>query len=347
MTRPLRQVIALAPPDRRLAVATVAAGAVALLAGSALLALSGALISKAALRPPVLALSVLIVTVRAVGLTRAAARYGERLASHDLAFRALARVRSAFFARLVDLRPGAGQGDLLSRFVGDVDQLQALYLRALAPPVTAALTAAVTVAAAAVMLPSAAAVLAAGLLAAGVLVPWLVAALARRAARRQAAARAALSAEVLELARHADELAAAGRSEDRIERVAAADRALRRIAVRDALAGSVGSGLATLAQGLTVVGVLAVAVPAVGATLDAILLAALAFLSLAAFEATAPLAPAAQQLAACGSAAARLMSVLNAPPEAGLASAPSAAPLAPPAAPLGARLAWARSRSRP
>src|SRR4051794_37701336 len=105
MTRAERQalgdVIAIAPPDRRLATATVLCGAVALLAGAALLALSGALISKAALRPPVLALSVLIVSVRAVGLVRATARYGERLASHDLALRALGRLRSAFFARLV------------------------------------------------------------------------------------------------------------------------------------------------------------------------------------------------------------------------------------------------------
>ncbi|HEY6891617.1 MAG TPA: hypothetical protein VI300_27680, partial [Solirubrobacter sp.] len=191
--RAIGDVIAIAPPDRRLATATVVCGAVALLAGAALLALSGALISKAALRPPVLALSVLIVSVRAVGLIRAIARYGERLASHDLALRALGRLRTAFFARLVASGTRAAHGDLLSRFVGDVDQLQALYLRALAPPATAALASAVTVAAAAVILPAAGAALALGLLIAGVLVPWLVAAVARRAARRQADARAVLS----------------------------------------------------------------------------------------------------------------------------------------------------------
>jgi ATP-binding cassette subfamily C protein CydC/ATP-binding cassette subfamily C protein CydCD len=316
--RALAGVVAIAPPDRRLAAATLATGTVALLAGVALLALSGALISKAALRPPVLALSVLIVLVRATGLVRALARYGERLASHDLAFRALARLRSAFFARLVGLDARAADGDLLSRFVGDVDQLQALYLRALGPPAVAAITSAVTVLAAAVLLPAAALALALGLLAAGVLVPLAVAALARRAAERQAAARAHLSSEVLELVRHAPELAVAGRGADRLGRVAAADEVLRRIAVRDAIAGAAGSGLGTLVQGLTLVAVLAVAVPAAGHALDAILLAALAFLTLAAFEATAPLGAAAQQLAACGAAAERVTAVLDRPPAAAL-----------------------------
>ncbi len=325
--RALGRVIAIAPPDRRLAAFTVAAGAGAVLAGAALLALSGALISKAALRPPVLSLSVLIVSVRAVGLTRALARYGERLASHDLALRALGRLRSAFFARLVPLGTRAAHGDLLSRFVGDVDQLQDLYLRALGPPVTAALTAAVTVATAAVLLPAAAAVLAAGLLAAGVLVPLAVSALARRAARRQAAARAALSDEVLELARYAPELAAAGRAGDRIARVERADRDLRALAVRDGLAGAAAAALGTLAQGAAVVGTLIVAIPAVhGGRLDAILLAALVFLTMAAFEGMAPLAAAAQQLSTCAGAAARLTAVLDAgaPLRDGTAALPAA-----------------------
>ncbi len=315
--RALRRVIAIAPPDRRLAAATVACGAVAVLAGIALLGLSGALISKASLRPPVLSLSVLIVTVRAAGLLRALARYGERLASHDLALRALGQVRSAFFRRLVPLVPAglrAGHGDLLARFVADVDQLQALYLRALGPPATAVLTGAVAIAAAFALLPAAAAVLAAGLIAAGAGVPLVVGRLARRASRRQAAARACLTAEILEIARHGDELAVLGRGADRAARAGAADAALRRIALSDAVAGAAATGLSSLAQGAAVLGTLVVATPAVhGGRLDAILLAALVFVALAAFEATAPLPAAAQQLGACADASTRLAAVLDAP----------------------------------
>ncbi len=54
----------------------------------------------------------------------------------------LADLRVRFFARLVPLVPeglrGLRGGDVLSRFVADVDSLQDLYLRALGPPLIAA-----------------------------------------------------------------------------------------------------------------------------------------------------------------------------------------------------------------
>ena len=311
----LRRVVAIAPPHRRLLGLTLLAGTVAAVAAAALLATSGALISKASLRPPVLSLSVLIVSVRAFGLTRAGARYAERLCSHDLALRALGRLRSAFFARLVP-HAGAGTGrggaELLARFVGDVDQLQDVYLRGFTPPLIAAGTALVTVAAAAVVLPAAGVVLVCGLLAGGVAVPLLTARVARRAGRRQAAARAALTAEVLELSAHAAELAVLGRAPERLARVEAADAALRRLARRDALAGALATGAGALAQGAAVMGTLLVAVPAVGTgRVDGILLAALVFLTMASFEVTEPLSLAAQQVGAAAGAARRVAAVLD------------------------------------
>ena len=312
----LRDVVAIAPPSRRLALVTVAAGGGAVLAAVALLALSGELISRAALQPPVLSLTVLIVAVRAVGFVRAGLRYAERLASHDLALRALARLRGAFCRALVPLVPSglrAGRGDLLSRLVQDVDTLQQLYVRALGPPAIAALTGLLVVFAAWLVLPAAALVLAVGLLLAGTAVPLVTARAARRAGRRQGAARARLTAEILEAAEGAAELAACGRAGDRIARVRAADAALGRLAVRDALAGALASGLGAAVQGATVVGVLAVAIPAVhSGALDGVLLAALAFLALASFEAVAPLSLAATHAAGCAGAAARLTGVLGA-----------------------------------
>lgn len=314
--RAVRDVVAIAPPSRRLALIAVAAGSGAVLAAVALLALSGALISKAALQPPILSLTVLIVLVRATGLVRALLRYAERLASHDLALRALARLRERFFGALVPLVPAGlrtGRADLLSRFVQDVDTLQQLYVRALGPPAIAALTGLLVVFAAWLVLPAAALVLAAGLLLGGIAVPVLTARVARRAGRRQAAGRARLGAEILEAAEGSAELAACGRAGDRIARVAAADRALARLALRDAFAGALASGLGALVQGATVVGVLLVSIPAVDSgALDGILLAALAFLALASFEAVAPLSLAATHAASCASAATRLTPVLGA-----------------------------------
>lgn len=327
----LRRVIALAPPDRRLAALTLLAATIALLAAIAMLAFSGALISKAALRPPVLTLSVLIVTVRAVGLTRAIARYGERLASHDLAFRALGRLRGAFYARLAPLVPAGlpgGRAQLLSRFVDDVDQLQHLYLRALAPPAAALLTAVATVLAATVLLPAAAAILLVALLLAGIGLPVATAAIVHRASRRQARARERLTAEILELSRDAAELAVLGQSDARVARVQAAGRELQALARRDAVAAALVAGAAHALQGAAILGTLLVAIPAVGTgTLDGVLLAALVFLTLASFEATAPLSLAAQQLGACAAAATRVVEVIDAPVT--LRDLPAPAPLPP------------------
>ena len=296
--------------------AALAAGAV--LAGVGLLATSGYLISRAAQRPDIMALGVAIAAVRALAIARAALRYGERLVSHDLAFRTLADLRRRFFARLVPLvpggLPGVGRADLLSRFVADVDRLQDLYLRAIAPVAVALVAGGASVLIAFLMAPAAGAVLAAGLLAGGIAVPWLTRAAARAAGRRQAAGRAALTTTVVEAAGGAAEIAMAGREHDWIERADRQGERLARIQRRDALAGGLAGGLLTAVTGLTAAGVALVAIPAVRHDqLAGVLLAAVILLSMASFEAVRPLAAAAAGIDACAAAAGRIEDVLDAP----------------------------------
>ena len=199
----------------------LALGALALLFAVALMTTAGYLISRAAEEPQVLELSAAIVAVRFFGIARPVTRYLERLASHDLALRALGQVRARFYDRIEPLAPAQlgtfRRGDLLRRMVGDIEALQGLYLRALAPPATAAVVAVVCVAVAAVMLPLAGAVLAGGLLVAGVLVPLLAALLAGRVGARQAALRGALTADLVEALHGSAELAAYGREDETIE----------------------------------------------------------------------------------------------------------------------------------
>ena len=137
----LRRLLALAGMPARRVGLSVLLGALAVGFGVALMATAGYLISRAAEHPPILSLTVTIVLVRFFGLARPIARYLERLASHDLALRALARIRARFYARIEPLAPaelGAfRRGDLLSRMVGDVDTLQGLYLRGVGPPLVA------------------------------------------------------------------------------------------------------------------------------------------------------------------------------------------------------------------
>jgi thiol reductant ABC exporter CydC subunit len=302
MTQTLLRLIRLAGVGRGRVALAVVLGTLTVVFGVGLMATAGYLISRAAERPPILALTTAIVVVRFFGLARPIARYLERLASHDLALRSLARVRRRVYDRIEPLAPaqleGYRSGELLERMVGDVDTLQGLYLRCLGPPLVAALTGAVCVGVTAAISPSAAAILAAGLLVGGLAVPALAGGLGRAAGRRSAA-RATLTAELVELLRGAPELVAFGREADTVDRIRRADRELVRLARRDAVAAGIADSLAILVAGATTIGVLAAAVAAHDAgRLDRVLVAALALLALAAFESVTPLSQAARELAA-------------------------------------------------
>ncbi|MGE5635802.1 MAG: thiol reductant ABC exporter subunit CydC [Nocardioidaceae bacterium] len=313
--RALRCVLTLTGPLRARLSLTVALGAAAIVAALALLAVSGTLISRAALRPEVLALMPLIVATRVLSMARAGFRYGERLASHDLALRALARLRVRLYERLAPLVPGSRAGDALTRLVGDVETLQDLYLRAIAPPLVAAAVLAAACGFMAIVLPLAALVLAAGLLAGGVLVPAATVTLSRRSGLREAPARGRLVNELVEVVHAAPELAVAGRTADAAERIHAADRALLAVEGRDARLQGVATALGGALQGLTLVAVLAIGADAVAAgALDGILLAAVVLVAFGAFEAVIPLGEAARRLAACAGAAGRVEEVVRAVP---------------------------------
>ncbi|MGD0197350.1 MAG: thiol reductant ABC exporter subunit CydC [Solirubrobacteraceae bacterium] len=297
--------------ERRRIGLSVLLGFGAVAAATALMICSGYLISRASQRPEILSLSGVIVAVRALAISRSLLRYGERLASHDAALRLLGRTRALFYRRLAPLVPGElggpRSGDLLARFVSDVDTLQDLYLRALAPPVTAALVICGASVTAWLFLPAAGPVVFVSLLLAATIVPALAAGLTAVSGRRQAPARAALSAELVETIAGAPELAVAGRAGERIERLHAADARLATLARRDGLAAGASTALGSMFSGLAVVAVLLAVVPAVHAGLLAgVLVAALAFLVLASFEGLQPLQLAARRLSACAEAARRL-----------------------------------------
>jgi thiol reductant ABC exporter CydC subunit len=334
MTTTLRRLLAfVAVPRARLAL-SVALGAATIVCGAGLMATAGYLISRAAEHPEVLSLTTAIVLVRFFGLSRPIARYTERLASHDLALRALARVRVRVYERIEPLAPvqlgGYRDGDLLARMVGDVDALQNLHLRGVGPPLVALLAGALCAGAAAAILPAAGLVLAAGLLAGGVAAPAVAGALARRAGRARAAARGALSAELVELLAAAPELVVCGAGDAALGRLRDADRALARLDRRDALAGGAGDAVTLAVTGATVCAVLAVAVHASAAgSLDRVLVAALALLALAAFEAVQPLAGAARELSATLAAGRRILALTDRRPAVTDPEAPAPAPRAP------------------
>ena len=348
MTATVRRLMSIAEVRRaRLAVAA-SLGVLTVVFGVGLMGTSGYLISRAAEHPAVLSLTVAIVGVRFFGLARPIARYFERLASHDVALRSLGHARARVYESIEPLAPAqledTRRGDLLSRFVADVDSLQNLYLRGLEPPLVALIAGAASVALAAVVLPAAGLVLAVGLLVGGSAVPALSVSIARRSVAQQAHSRGALTAELVETLAGSAELAALGLERDRVRTLRRLDARLVRIARRAALADGLGEALRLLVAGATVVGVLALSVSAhADGRLDRTLIALLGLVSLAAFEAVQPLTESFRELGSTIAAGRRVLELTDRKPL--ILDPPDPLPM--PASPLPVVLENVRVRYRP
>ncbi|WP_433256296.1 thiol reductant ABC exporter subunit CydC [Streptosporangium sp. CA-135522] len=311
----------------RLALAA-AAGAAAELAGLGLIGSAAWLITRAAEQPPLAALSVAIVGVRAFATSKGVFRYGERLAGHDVALRAQATTRERLYRALIPAGPLNHRGaDLLSRMVDDTDAAQDLLVRCLLPAAAALVTAVAAVVMALFLLPAAALVLLAGLLVAGVLIPAGTAAAARRWSARIAPARADLAARVADLVHGSADLAAYGAEERALAACAEADARLAALERRQARANAVAMGLGVLAQGLTVLGVV---LTARSAGAGAVVTAVLALTSLVSFEPVLPMAAAGERLTGVLAALRRLRDVRATPPAATEPTAPATLPDGPP-----------------
>ncbi|MFF5447430.1 thiol reductant ABC exporter subunit CydD [Streptomyces sp. NPDC012888] len=309
-------------------------GALAVGCGVGLMAVSGWLISRASEQPPVLYLMMAVTATRAFGIGRAVFRYAERLVSHDAVLRMLAELRVSVYRRLERIAPAGlreqRRGDLLARLVADADALQDYWLRWLLPVGTALVVGTGSVAFTTWLLPGAGAALAVGLLAAGVGVPLVTATVARRAERRLAPARGELATRAAELLSGTAELTVAGALARRKAAVRESDRTLREIAARGAAAAGIGSGLATVVCGLTVVCAAALGAAAVqGGRLSGVAMAVVVLTPLAAFEAVTGLPLAVQYRQRVKRSAERVYEVLDAPVPVAEPERPAPAPQSP------------------
>lgn len=79
--------------------------------------------------------------IRAAAMIRTVGRYTERVVNDDATFRVLADLRVFTFKKILQLSPASTnrfqQSDLLNRLVADVDTLDHLYLRVIAPFIAA------------------------------------------------------------------------------------------------------------------------------------------------------------------------------------------------------------------
>lgn len=194
-------------------------GALAESTGVALMATATWLLMTAAGQPPLPALTVAIVSVRALAIGRGGLRYLERLASHDTVLRIVTDPRARIFARLID-RPLARHADALSRVVSDVDAVQDLVVRVALPTFAGLLVMTLAIVGAVLIDPLAGLTLGAGLVVSALVLPVLGYRLVRRGADRLAPLRAAYAIATIDIVHGAADLAAYGAC-GRYEEVAA------------------------------------------------------------------------------------------------------------------------------
>ncbi|ESR23717.1 thiol reductant ABC exporter subunit CydC [Lutibaculum baratangense] len=288
-----------------------------------LLALSGWFISAAAvagLAGVVFNYAVPSAGIRLFVVTRTVGRYCERLASHEGTFRLLSLLRRDVYCAIERLSPRAllrhGSGDLLTRLTADIDALDGLYLRIVAPTLVALLAVIGCAALIGVFAPAAGVFAGLCLAAAGLVGPWLAWRLGRGPSARRHRLEATLRARLVErLASLPELLLYEGwrrETDELLDTQASRDLDERRLARLTGLSQLVSQGL----LGIAVTGTLAFAAAAVGdGALDPALIALIAFTVLAGFEAVALLPPAWQSLARITAAATRLEELSRAAPE--------------------------------
>lgn len=230
----LRPVIALFWSTRR---GMLLAGAVlavtTVLAGIGLLGVSGWFITATAIAGllPATAFAFDVfapsAAIRLLALARTAARYGERMTTHEATLSVLAALREKLFrgfaapqaAKSLEARPAR----LLNRLTADIDALDSLYLRVLVPAAVAILAALVTGFGLAFLHPLAGVLAATFLIAAGLGISARSALRAEKFSRRRAIGLEALRARTADLVSGQTELLTTGRLSAQVAAVKRAD----------------------------------------------------------------------------------------------------------------------------
>lgn len=265
--------------------------------------------------------------VRGAAITRTAARYFERLVSHDATFRVLQHLRVFTFGKLMALAPEQlarfRQGELLNRFVSDVDTLDHLYLRVISPLIGAAVVIVVVTCGLALLdLPLA-------LLLGGIMLLTLLAmpplfwrlgtSAGQRISRHQASWRLQLTRWITGLA----ELQIYGAARLWRQRLDGEEHIWQQAQQRQHRLQALAQSLLMLISGATVTLLLWVSAAGVGtSSTPGALIALFVFCGLAAFEALAPVAGAFLPLAQVTHAAQRVQEIIEQPPAILFPSAP-------------------------
>jgi len=304
-------------------------GVLSLGSALALAGVSAWLITRAWQMPPVLDLSVAVVAVRALGISRGVLGYCQRLASHDTALRAAADTREALYRRLADAPANVAMrlhsGELVARIGASVDELSNVLVRAVLPIAVAAFLSVAAVATIAVISPVSAVVLALCLVIAGVAAPWLAARAASAAEDVAAQHHSGRDVAVMLALEHAPELRVSGRLDAVVAEADRRHRECGHATDRAAAPAALAAAAPTAAVGISVLGAVVAAIGIADAVAP-MTVAILMLLPLSAFEAITALPAAAVQLTRSRIAVRRLRDLTE--PDSNMRTRPQVMPVA-------------------
>ncbi|HET8852573.1 MAG TPA: thiol reductant ABC exporter subunit CydC [Ktedonobacteraceae bacterium] len=294
-------------------------GCVMIASNIGLLGMAAYLIAAAALGPLIVMLTLPTYIVRLMGVTRAVSRYGERLQTHNVTFHLLARLRTWVYRRLEPLAPAHlltyRSGDLLTRLVADVEELQNIYLRVVSPIITAVIICLLTFGLFSIFSTMLAWVALTFLVITGFGVPLLAGALASGLGKRQLGLRAELKVQMVDGIQGIQDLLAYGRAGDQRQKIVALDNELKRVQQRLAHISGLQQALNDALMNLALWAILILAIPLVTTRfINGVYLGFLTLVILASFEAVQPLAQTFQFLGHSLAAGERLFRITDATP---------------------------------
>lgn len=306
---------ALAIPPARLLAAVVAAVAT-LGSAFALAAVSAYLVTRAWTMPPVLDLTVAVVMVRALGVSRGVFRWLERMLTHDVALRGVVSLRTSLFTALASRTDDAltrlRRGELLSRLGDDAQELGDHVIKAIVPALVAAVMLVVVLATFAPLSLPATAAMAASLLLAAVAAPRFAHRAAALTEQAVLTTRGDVTSHSLEILDDATSLRVDGQLDGTLARLAAAQSAHDAAIDRAARPAALAAAAVPASMVLAVTGSLLAAGAAwTAGDLSAGQIGILLLLPLSSFEAATALPAAATQHARSRAAAERLDALIG------------------------------------
>jgi ATP-binding cassette subfamily C protein CydC len=326
MLNTLRRLLKFAVPFRGRILLSVFWGFSTIATSIGLMATSAWLISKSGLQPSIAELGISVVAVRFFGVFRGVFRYMERLVSHDVTFRMLADIRVWFYKHLEPLAPARlaqfRSGDLLGRVVSDVETLQDLYTRVIAPPVIAIATAILMIIFFGIIDMWVMLAMLAFVLFASTLLPLMAWWQGRHFGPPLVKTRGELNAALTDSIQGLADALAFGYENQQQALLQDINEQYRRQETTIARYDSLQMGIGVLLVNLAAVVVLWVAIPRI----DGIMLATVTLATIAAFEAFTPLAMTANHFAANIEAGQRLFEIVDSQPMTSDVSQPISAP---------------------